>query len=156
MEIPSKTRIKITIWPKNPTTCYVPWENHNWKRYIYPHVHCSTICDSLEYGMGWEVGGGFKGESTYVHLWLIHADVRQRPTQYCKAITLQLKVNQKMLATHTKKVYSIKSKKKINKLDFLNIKNFSSLKDPTKRMGGKKPYKKGKKSEHFIWQRNHI
>jgi len=23
-------------------------------------------------------------------------------------------------------------------------------------MGGKKPYKEGKISEHFIWQRNHI
>ena len=26
-------------------------------------------------------------------LWLIHADVRQKPTQYCKAIVLQLKIN---------------------------------------------------------------
>ena len=42
---------------------------------------------------GWEVGGRWKREGTYVHLWLIHADVWQRPTWYCKAIILQLKIN---------------------------------------------------------------
>ena len=26
-------------------------------------------------------------------LWLIHADVQQKPTQYCEAIILQLKLN---------------------------------------------------------------
>ena len=44
--------------------------------------------------MGWEVGGRFKREGTCVYLWLIHADVWQKPTQYCKAIILQLKINQ--------------------------------------------------------------
>ena len=34
---------------------------------------------------------GFKREGTYVYLWLIHADARQKPTQYYKAIILQLK-----------------------------------------------------------------
>ena len=43
--------------------------------------------------MGWEVGGRFKREGTYVYLWLIHVDVWQKPTQYCKVITLQLKIN---------------------------------------------------------------
>ena len=32
----------------------------------------------------------FKREQTYVHLWLIHVDIGQKPTQYCKAIILQL------------------------------------------------------------------
>ena len=41
--------------------------------------------------MGREVGGRFKGEGTYVYLWLIHVDVWQKPTQFCKAIILQLK-----------------------------------------------------------------
>ena len=36
-------------------------------------------------GMGWEVGGRFKREGTYVDLWLIHIDVWQKQTQYCKA-----------------------------------------------------------------------
>ena len=43
--------------------------------------------------MGLVVGGRFKREGTYVHLWLIHNDVWQKPTQYSKAIILQLKVN---------------------------------------------------------------
>ena len=41
--------------------------------------------------MEWEVRGTFKGEAAYI--WLIHADVWQKPTQYCKAIIFQLKVN---------------------------------------------------------------
>ena len=39
-----------------------------------------------------EVGRRFKREGTYVYLWLIHADVWHKPTQYCKVITLQLKL----------------------------------------------------------------
>ena len=44
-------------------------------------------------GKGLEVGGRFKRERTYVYFWLIHVDVWQKPTQYCKAITFQLKIN---------------------------------------------------------------
>ena len=43
--------------------------------------------------MGREVEGRFKREGTRVCLWLIHGDVRQKPTQYCKATVLQLKIN---------------------------------------------------------------
>ena len=39
------------------------------------------------------VGRRVQREGTYVYLWLIHADVWQKPTQYCKAILLQLKRN---------------------------------------------------------------
>ena len=46
-------------------------------------------CDNLE---GWDtVGRRFKREGTYVCLWLIHVDVWQKPTQFCKAIILKLK-----------------------------------------------------------------
>ena len=38
--------------------------------------------------MGWEVGGTFETEETYVYLWLIHVAIWQKPTQYCKAIIL--------------------------------------------------------------------
>ena len=41
-------------------------------------------------GVGW--GGRFKREGTYVYLWLIHADVWQKSTQYCRVIILQLKI----------------------------------------------------------------
>ena len=33
----------------------------------------------------------FKTEWTYIYLWLVHVNVWQKPTQYCKAIILQLK-----------------------------------------------------------------
>ena len=49
--------------------------------------------DNLEGWDGWEVGGRFKKEEICVYLWLIHVDVLQKPTQHCKAITLQLKIN---------------------------------------------------------------
>ena len=37
--------------------------------------------------------GAIAFSKTYVYLWLIHVDVWQKPTQYCKAIILQLKIN---------------------------------------------------------------
>ena len=43
--------------------------------------------------MWWEVTGRFKKEGTYMYPWLIHVGVWQKPTQYCKAIILQLKIN---------------------------------------------------------------
>ena len=43
--------------------------------------------------MGWEVGRRFKMEGTYIYLWLTHVDVWQNPTQHCKAIIHQLKIN---------------------------------------------------------------
>ena len=42
--------------------------------------------------MGW--GGRWEGGSgwgTHVHPWLIHVNVWQKPPQYCKVISLQLK-----------------------------------------------------------------
>ena len=40
-------------------------------------------------GLGQEIGGRFKREGIYVYLWLIHADVGQKTTKFCKAIILQ-------------------------------------------------------------------
>ena len=51
----------------------------------------SRLCDNLE---GWDgVGSRFTREGTYVYLRLIHVDIWQKQTQYCKAIVLQLKIN---------------------------------------------------------------
>ena len=53
--------------------------------------------------MGRDMGGRFKKEGIYVYLWLIHVDVWQKTTKFCKAIILQLKNKLiKMLKTHTK------------------------------------------------------
>ena len=42
-----------------------------------------------------KVGGRFEREGTYIYLWQVHLDVWQKPTQFCKAIILQLKKNEK-------------------------------------------------------------
>ena len=47
--------------------------------------------------MGREVGRRLEREGIYVYLRLIHTDVWQKPTQYCKATTLQFKINKKSL-----------------------------------------------------------
>ena len=39
---------------------------------------------------GWDWEGG-SGEGTHVHPWLIHVNVSQKPPQYRKGISLQLK-----------------------------------------------------------------
>ena len=37
------------------------------------------------------MGGRFKREGIYVYLWLIHVEVQQKTTKFCKAIILQFK-----------------------------------------------------------------
>ena len=46
-------------------------------------------------GVGWGGRWEFKSERMCGYLWLIHADVWQKPVQRCKAIILQLKINLK-------------------------------------------------------------
>ena len=38
--------LKTTTWPSNPTPRHIPWGNQNWKRHMYPIVHCSSIYNS--------------------------------------------------------------------------------------------------------------
>ena len=45
----------------------------------------AVLCDNPE---GWEVGGRFKREGTYVYLWPIHVAAWQKPSQYHKVIIL--------------------------------------------------------------------
>ena len=63
------------------------WGSAVWRRELNP-----VLCDNLE---GWNgvVGGRFKREETCVYLWLIHVAIWQKPIQHCKAIILQLKIN---------------------------------------------------------------
>ena len=42
-------------------------------------------------GVGREVEVGVQEGGAHLYLWLIHVDVWQRPSQYCKVIILQLK-----------------------------------------------------------------
>ena len=71
--------------------------------------------------MGWEVGGRFQGEGTKMYTYgLIHIDVWQKPTQYCKAIILQLKINKLKNKNKTKNImfgmFKSHSKVKFEKL----------------------------------------
>ena len=60
------------------------------------------LCYNLK---GWDEGRGGREvlrEGTYVNLWLIHADVWQKSSQYCKVIILQLKKKKKESACQCK------------------------------------------------------
>ena len=48
------------------------------------------------------MGGRFKRQGTYTYLWLIHADVWRKPTQYCTAIILRLKMNKSKIKKNQK------------------------------------------------------
>ena len=55
---------------------------------VYEHIYMESrkmVLRKLE-------GGSRVINQTYVYLWLIPVDVWQKPTQYCKAIILQLKI----------------------------------------------------------------
>ena len=77
-------------WVTNTFTIRIwglQWEFAVWFREL-----SLVPCDNLEEWCG--VGGGreIQEERDYVHLWLIHVDIRQKPTQHCKTIILQLKI----------------------------------------------------------------
>ena len=64
---------------------------------VMPYNHlilCRPLLLCLSVIKKWAWERDSKG--TCVYLWLIHVDVWQRPTQYCKAIILQLKINLKI------------------------------------------------------------
>ena len=65
----------------------------------------TVLGNSLEEweGVGW--GGRFKREGTYVYLWLIPVDVWQKPTQYYKAIILQLQINNLKKLSNKAKIF---------------------------------------------------
>ena len=52
-------------------------------------------------GRGW---GWLKREGTYVHLGLIHVVVWQKPTQYHKAIILQLRKKEEPNSNHMQRI----------------------------------------------------
>ena len=52
------------------------------------------LCDNLEEWERVEGGREVQEERTCIYLWLlIHVDVWQKPTQHCKEIIFQLKIN---------------------------------------------------------------
>ena len=76
----------------------------------------------MRWGGRWEGGSGW---GTHVHPWLIHVNLWQKPPQYCKVISLQLKKKEKKRA---KKILKAK-KKKFSSLIYvyLNIQLMNTL-----------------------------
>ena len=48
LEVPQRTKSRITISCNNPTPGHILREKHNLKRYVHPNVHCCTICNSQD------------------------------------------------------------------------------------------------------------
>ena len=68
-------------------TCTLPYVRQLASGNLLYDAGSSTSCSVTTWrgGMGWEVGGRFKKEGTYVYPWVIHGDVWQKPTKHCKA-----------------------------------------------------------------------
>ena len=43
-----KTVNRIDLWSSNPTAGHIHRGNQNWKRHVYPNVHCSTVYNSQD------------------------------------------------------------------------------------------------------------
>ena len=96
-----ENRLRHTVWEgkgrinleRSVETYTLPYLKQIASENLLCDAESSAWCSVVTSGVGWGVGGRFKKQGTYVYLWLIHADVWQRPTQYYKAIALQLKIN---------------------------------------------------------------
>ena len=77
-------------WNIYITTCKI---DSQWKFAVGGRGANRGLGDSLA---GWEGGGRFQRKGTCVYFWLIHIDGWQKPTQHCRAIILQLKINCKI------------------------------------------------------------
>ena len=58
---------------------------------MYETGHSGPVHWDDPEGRDGEGRGRSSGWGTHVHLWLIHVNVWQKPLQYCKLISLQLK-----------------------------------------------------------------
>ena len=77
------------IGENSTETCILPYV----EQIASPGSMHETGCSGLVYWddpEGWDGEGG-SGWGTHVHPWLIHVNVWQKPPQYCKAVSLQLK-----------------------------------------------------------------
>ena len=66
-----------------------------------------ALCQPGGVGWGgrWEMGSGERG--IHVYLWLIHVEVWQKTTEFCKAIILQLKKKKNLPAVQETHVQSL-------------------------------------------------
>ena len=77
------------IWENSIDTCILPYV----KQIASPGSKHETECSGLVHWddpKGWDGEGGL-GRGTHVHPWLILVKVWEKPPEYCKVISLQLK-----------------------------------------------------------------
>ena len=58
-------------------------------------TQCSVTMKLVRWDGRWQGGSRRRGRGTYVHLSLIHVDVWQKPTQYCKSNYSPIKIKLK-------------------------------------------------------------
>ena len=96
-----KKKKPLTMWFCQflPSVWLVSEEGRGRGRVIPPEPCSSTSnkklvpCDNLEASGGEEDGREDQERRDILYLWLLHADTWQKPTQYWKAIILQLRLN---------------------------------------------------------------
>jgi len=82
------------VWKSNMETYITICKTDNQREFaVWLRKLKQGLCINLEGGLGREIGGKFKREGIYVHLWLIHVEVWQKTAKFCKTIILQLKNN---------------------------------------------------------------
>ena len=64
-----KTENRSTIWPSNPIAGHTHWRKQNWKRHMYPNVHCSVF----SIAMIWQQPRHLLADDWIRKLWYIHA-----------------------------------------------------------------------------------
>ena len=64
-----KLKTKATTWPNRPTTGHISWENHNWKRYLYPSVHWSSIYTSQDREATWMSTDRWMDKEVAIHIY---------------------------------------------------------------------------------------
>ena len=77
------------IWENGIETCILSYVKQIANQGLMHETGCSGLVhwDDPE---GWGGEGG-SGWGPHVHSWPIHVNVRQKPPQYCKVLSLQLK-----------------------------------------------------------------
>ena len=84
--------LKTSIWPRNPPTGHIPWENDNSKGHIYPNVHSNTIYSIQDSEATWMSKNRWMDKEKEVHIyngillshktewnWVICKDVDEQP-----------------------------------------------------------------------------
>ena len=69
MEIPQKTKNRITIWSGNHTPGHISRQKSNSKRYLHPCVHSRTIHNSQDLKTTWISIDRLMGKEDMVHIY---------------------------------------------------------------------------------------